>query len=199
MEYTYGDFRDPLARELYLEYLEEYRAEGCGSPDQEELAHENVEEAYEIMATRGELDAEPDPEWLFRAAEQSPAMAEYLHAARAEGATDANIRYWHGLPFLRRALYEYLWELDCADDSFWDDPTLPILERTEATPAPAFRAPVAPIKPWLSPDPLPAELYPRYLEWRKRYPIPREQLEFRVIRVGTFNKFLRLEVQAGRM
>ena len=192
-------FRDPVARALFRECADQYEADGVDWPDLVDMAESTINRAWILIAARGELGAEPDPEWLFRGATESSELAEYLASARADGVTDQEIRSWHGLPYLRRSVYQYEWEVYNCGDPFDDECETGYQEKSVIERSPVFRCPTDPPNPRYDVAPLPAEIYPRYLAWRARCRLPLERLEFRVVQSGTYNAYLRSEIKAGRM
>jgi len=197
----WGQFADPVAQDAFRECSRLLLFEGMvDEPDRTEMADEMVRDGYEAIAGRGELDRQPDPEWLFRGAAASPGLAACLAAARADGVTDDEIRAWHGLPFLLRAVYQQVWSLRNHGDPFEFRTTDPFFEpRDPVEYSPVFRRAGDPLDPRYDVAPLPAELFPRYWQWRTCHEPPPEQIEFRVTLAGTFNAYLRAEVAAGRL
>jgi hypothetical protein len=191
-----------LAQRLFEERLKVHDDAGLDDEDAVALANDEVMLARDLCEQRGELDREPDAEWLFKAAGRDPEMAKYLREARADGVTDDDIRAWHARPYLERGVISASAEFETVSTAFemisgGSDARETGLGAFQC--APVWRAPNEPLDPDLAERPLPFELFPRFERWARSRTLEGEQFERELKAHGSFTHLVRAAAVAGEL
>ena len=194
---------EQLAQRLWEERTQTYVGWGFPLAEAQQKADNDVDCARDMCIETDELGKQPDPEWLFTAAEHDPDIREYLLAARADGVTDEDIRAWHGRPHLERSLLLFGWQQEMMSALLWGNQRRiedggamnpgsvdriaiwSVAELWTRRPAPA--------------QPLPAELYARYCNWSRSRSLEEDALESELAVHGSINAIIRAAVASGAM
>ncbi|MEM8883131.1 MAG: hypothetical protein AAGD14_03590 [Planctomycetota bacterium] len=181
---------------LFQRNVRRYLALGIEAATAETWARSVIDLGLQYAEQRGELEKQPDPEWLFQAG-----PAGYLDAAREDGVSDEEIRDWHGRSFLERATMQAQWEFNTLLISLYlKEQGLVGEDEAEFTRvlelhSSFWQVPGDPPDEGVQARPLPAELYPRYQKWYDPLGLSIEQLGRRAAAHGTFNDYVRFALQ----